>query len=222
MRGSRIAVYGTGGFGREVASLAAACVTTGDVGELIGFVTDEPKARGTELNGLPVIGDLTDLAAFAPTASIVIGVGSPAVRRRLVSRITSAGFELASVIHPSVVIPSSVSIGPGCVIAAGNLLTVNIQLGSCVVLNLACTVGHDCLIDNYVTLAPGVNLSGNVRIGEGTEIGTGAAVIQETTIGGWSIVGAGAVVTRDIPANVTAVGVPAKIVKTREPGWHVR
>jgi acetyltransferase-like isoleucine patch superfamily enzyme len=76
-------------------------------------------------------------------------------------------------------------------------------------------VHHDCVIDDFVNLNPGVTLAGNVHVGEGSFIGVGATVIENLVIGEGSIVGAGAVVIKDLPAHVTAVGVPARIVK-----WH--
>ena len=76
--------------------------------------------------------------------------------------------------------------------------------------NLACTIGHDAVLSEDVTLAPGVNISGNVFVGEGCDLGTGAKVIQGRTLGEWSVIGAGAVVSADLPANCTAVGVPAR------------
>lgn len=81
-------------------------------------------------------------------------------------------------------------------------------------------MSHDTKLGDYSTLNPGVNLAGNVSIGEGCYLGIGCSVIQSITIGPWTTVGAGAAVTRDLPANVTAVGVPARVIKTKETGWH--
>jgi hypothetical protein len=89
------------------------------------------------------------------------------------------------------------------------------------IMNLAReTVSHDTRIDDFVTAAPSANISGSVQIGEGCDLGTGSAVIQGIEIGKWTVVGAGAVVVSSLPANVTAVGVPAKVIKERPDGWH--
>ena len=82
-------------------------------------------------------------------------------------------------------------------------------------INFGLTIGHDSQVDDYATLAPGVNLSGFSKIGEGADLGAGAATIPGVEIGAWAIVGAGAAVTRDLPAHCTAVGVPARVIKTR-------
>ena len=88
-------------------------------------------------------------------------------------------------------------------------------------LNLDSTVGHDAVIEDYVTVSPGVHVSGNVTLKEGSFIGTGANLIEGKTVGAWSVVGAGSAVISDIAPNVTAVGIPAKAVKTRPDGWHL-
>ena len=78
---------------------------------------------------------------------------------------------------------SFVSMGEGNIICAGNILTVNVVLGDFVILNLSCTVGHDAVIESFVTVYPGVNISGCVKIGQGVELGTGSKIIQGIAVG---------------------------------------
>ncbi len=80
---------------------------------------------------------------------------------------------------------------------------------------MSCTIGHDCSIGDFVTLYPGVSISGNVVIGDFVSMGTKSCVIENTNIGSGSFIGAGAVVIDDIERNVVAVGVPAKVIKKR-------
>jgi acetyltransferase EpsM len=60
---------------------------------------------------------------------------------------------------------------------------------------------------------PGVHLSGNVTIGEGVLLGTGAVVLPGVKIGAWSKIGAGAVVTKDVKPGSVMVGTPARCIK---------
>ncbi|MGZ9197173.1 MAG: DapH/DapD/GlmU-related protein, partial [Candidatus Deferrimicrobiaceae bacterium] len=83
------------------------------------------------------------------------------------------------------------------------------------------SVDHDCAIGDFVHICPGAHLGGAVVVEEGTFLGVGSSVVPGIRIGRWSVIGAGAVVTKDIPDNCTAVGVPARVIKTREEGWHL-
>ncbi len=106
--------------------------------------------------------------------------------------------------------------GEGTIITAGNILTVDIKIGKHVMVNLDCTIGHDTVIEDFCSIMPSANISGNVKLEEGAYIGTGTQIINKIVIGKYSIIGAGAVVIRDIPARCTAVGVPAKPIKFHE------
>jgi serine acetyltransferase len=88
-------------------------------------------------------------------------------------------------------------------------------------LNRHCNVSHDNVLEDFVTVSPGANLSGNVTLKQGSFIGTGASIIEGKTVGAWAKIGAGSAVIEDIPDNATAVGVPATVVKTRPAGWHL-
>ena len=108
---------------------------------------------------------------------------------------------------------ASVEIGNGCIVCAGNILTVNIKIGDHVILNIDCTIGHDCVIEDYVTISPGCHLSGYTTVRRGAYLGTGAVTVERHEIGRNTIVGAGAVVVKDIPRDVIAVGIPARPIK---------
>ena len=215
-----IVVFGAGGFAREVA------VLIGDINaakpgswNLLGFIDDSTSTVGRTLVDLPVLGGIEWLSDRRDVA-VCLGVGSPVTKRKLAARIAELRLQTPVLIHPNVVWSKFIEVGSGAVITAGNILTVDIEIGDFAMLNLACTVGHDVRVGPFATISPGAKISGNVIIGEGCDIGTGSASIQGIEIGNWSVIGAGAVVTSNIPANSTAVGVPARVVKRRPDGWH--
>ena len=217
----RVAILGAGGHAREVLDIFLACNTVSSTYDILGFIDDNRAMHGKELNGFPVLGDF-DWFESADKASVrlICAIGNPVTRRKMVQKAASRELEFCNVIHPTAVVTPFVTYGKGVVITAGCIFTNQIKVGDHVYFNLDCTISHDCIIGDYCNINPGVHISGNVHIKPGCEIGTGAAIIQEVTIGEWTTVGAGAVVTQDIPANVTAVGIPAKVIKTREEGWH--
>lgn len=205
-----ILIYGAGGFAREIAWLAEKSVEPCAV---VAFIDDHSEARPT-LRGMPVL-SLGEASHRFPDAAFVVAVGNPATRRRLVAAALQAGLQTRALVHRGVEQSASVAVGTGTLICAGSILTTDIVVGKHVHINLDCTIGHDAVIEDYVTLAPGVHVSGNVRLETGVYIGTGACIINGTeqdplVVGANATVGMGAVVTRSVPAGVTVVGNPAK------------
>jgi sugar O-acyltransferase (sialic acid O-acetyltransferase NeuD family) len=206
-----VAIYGAGGFGREVAWLAEEALPRMRVS---AFIDDAASEETPAVNGIPVR-SLESFTRQNPGTAFVVAVGDSATRTRMAMRAEQAGLVPATLLHARTAMSRFVEIGAGTVICAGTILTVNIHLGRHVHINLGCTVGHDVLIEDFVTLAPGVNVSGCVRIERGAYLGSGAIVINGTpsaplVIGAGALVGAGAVVTRDVPPGATVVGVPAR------------
>jgi sugar O-acyltransferase (sialic acid O-acetyltransferase NeuD family) len=217
----KVVILGAGGFAREVLDVFDACNAVGDEFDVLGFVVDpEYLLPGVLVNGRPVLGDFSWLRTHAQEVEAICAVGAPEIRRRMVDKALGAEVRFCSVVHPAALVTRWVTLGEGSIITAGCVLTNQIRIGSNVIVNLDCTVGHDVAVGDFVTLAPGVHVSGNVRLEEGANIGTGACIIEKVHVGAWSVVGAGSVVIRDVPANTTAVGVPARVVKERPAGWH--
>lgn len=207
-------IIGAGGFGREVAWLVDRINAKNPEWKLLGFIDDNPEMNGKELNGYKVLGTTEDMKNY-PDAYAVCAVGSSKVRKIIVNKVKAADpkRKFAVLIDPSVRMSDYVEIGDGTIICAQTIITVNIKIGENVIMNLNCTVGHDAVIGDFVTMYPDANVSGITTVGECTELGTGMQVIQGVSIGSGSIVGAGAVVIRDIPDKCTAVGNPAKPIK---------
>lgn len=213
----KIAILGSGGFAREVLCLIQDINKSKQQYEILGFV-DNKLAKGSMINGFPVIGNDSDIINGSETISLALAFGEPHLKRKVANFYSSALFEFPSLIHPSVMIGSSeyVKIGKGCIICAGNILTTNIVLDDFVTLNLMCTVGHDTMIGAYSSFMPSVNISGEVKTGTCVYVGTGAKIINQLEIGDNTIVGAGAVVVKNLPSDCTAVGVPAKVIKNNK------
>lgn len=147
-----------------------------------------------------------------------IGIGNPILRKKLYDKFTSLGGEFTSTISPSAQIGVfGNQIANGCNIMTGTIITSDIQIMTGTLINLNCTIGHDSMIGSFVELSPGVHISGNCKIGDFTVFGTNATMLPKLTIGKNVIVGAGSVVTKDLPDNCVAVGIPAKIIKELSP-----
>lgn len=217
----RIAIIGAGGSAKDILVIVDAINEVELTYDMLGFIVDSQFGHpGTLINGKPILGDFSWIQEN-PDVQLICSVGSPKDRRNLVKRAQEYGAAFCTLIHPHAVIPPGMDIGYGTVIAAGCILTTNIHIGDHVHLNLATTVAHDCIINNFVTISPGVHCSGNVTLNEGCFIGTGANIIEKTEVGNWSTVGSGATIIKNVPDNATVVGVPGKVIKTKQEGWQL-
>lgn len=204
-------IIGAGGFGRETAWLVERGNEVIPKWRICGFIDDNTELHGSKQDGYTVLGGCEYLLSLKKDYWVVCAVGSAQIRKNIIEKISSFPYlHFATVVDPDAKISGSVSIGEGSIICAGNIITVDIQIGKHNIINLACTIGHDAVLEDFVTLYPGANISGNVIIGETTEIGTGAKIIQGKTICNDTIIGAGAVVVKDIREAGTYVGVPVK------------
>jgi sugar O-acyltransferase (sialic acid O-acetyltransferase NeuD family) len=207
-------IFGAGGFGREVASWAGRAQWRGEGFAVAAFIDD--NAPAAELNGRPVL-TLQQAAERHPGAYVIATVGDPKLRERLIAKALEAGLvATAPLVHPNVEYDHDyVSFADGVVVCAGSILTVNLSVEAHAQINLDCTVGHDSVIGAYCTLSPGVHISGNVTLEPYAFFGTGAVTVnglpgKPLVIGEGAVVGAGAVVTKDVPGGVTVTGVPAR------------
>jgi sugar O-acyltransferase (sialic acid O-acetyltransferase NeuD family) len=212
-----LVLVGAGGLGREIALLVSQLNEAGAAWDLRGIYDDRRPASPT-VGGLPYLGTVADLNTIASPHAVAVAVGSSAGRAAVVDRLTSPNLSFPALVHPAVGLQPAqrVTLGAGCLIQRGCILTCDITLGRFVLLNLGCTVGHDAVLENFCSLMPHANVGGGAHLEAGVYLGTNATVIQQVRVGAQTTVGAGAVVVRDLPAGCTAVGVPAKAIKNLE------
>lgn len=210
----QLMIVGAGGLGREVLNLIKQQNKIAPEFEPIGFVDSHTQYKF--IHTYPVLGDDTwALQQLDKSVFFVLAIGNPTVKKKIAQQYELAGFRAATLIHPSVQISEYVNIGQGSIVCGGSILTTDIQIGKYCLLNLHTTIGHDTIIEDYVSISPGTNISGNVHIEEGVEIGTGAAILPGIKLGKYCFLGAGAVATKDLDSQKTYVGVPAKELKPK-------
>lgn len=209
-------LFGAGGYGREVMPWAVDSVRN-SLGDLIQtyFVLDDPQS--SVINQIETISRKDFISLNGLTKHFNVAIGDSRDRERIASDLMEHGLKPISLYSNASIIQSSSTIASGAIICPNVMIMANSEIGNFFQANIFSYVGHDCIIGNYVTFAPGVKCNGNVVIGDHAYLGAGAMIRQGTpdnplTIGTGAIVGMGAVVTKDVKPYTTVIGNPARPV----------
>ena len=169
--------------------------------EILSYISRAPSLYACTIDIYNIEDSISNVDKY------VVGTGTPKSNKYLYHKVREIG-----------ALPSLLNFGAsyshlmqnGMVICPGSVITCNVDIGKCVLVNLNCTIGHDTQVGDFCVINPGANISGNVKIGELTLVGTGAVIREGITIGKRCTIGAGAVVVKDVPDGETWVGNPAK------------
>jgi sugar O-acyltransferase (sialic acid O-acetyltransferase NeuD family) len=213
-----LVLIGSGGFARETAQAVQALNRSGAGWRLLGYLDDDPARHGLVIDGTVVLGG-RECIEHLPGASFVVCTGRPGnyvSRLRIVGDLGLPPERYATIVHPAASVSSSSSVGPGSVLLAHVTLTAAVSVGAHVAIMPNVTLTHDDVIEDFVTIASGVNVGGGVRVQLAAYLGAGALIGETHTVGAFSLVGMGTVVTRDIPASEVWVGVPARRLRAAD------
>jgi sugar O-acyltransferase (sialic acid O-acetyltransferase NeuD family) len=211
-------VIGAGGGAPETIEIVHAINAVHHRWDLVGVLDDRAELYGNEIGGLPVIGSV-DTATRYGDADFVICTGSQYdyfSRKRIVRRLGLPPQRYPTLVHPAASLPRSATLGPGCVVFAGVVLTASVKVGSHVFILPGVVLTHDNVVEDYVTLGIGARCGGRVVLREGAYIGLGAMIREEREVGRWSLVAAGAMVEKDVGNGVLAIGSPARPLRKVE------
>jgi sugar O-acyltransferase (sialic acid O-acetyltransferase NeuD family) len=202
-------VVGAGGHAKVVIDI----IEKARAHEIVFLVDDDLSLKGRDVYGYPVMGAKDYLLTQGAAASFhkaIVAIGDNRKRTHMAQWLLEQGFQLTTAVHPSAQIARGVTLGTNTVVMAGVVLNSDARIGQSVIINTAASVDHDCVIAIGTHIAPGCHLCGSVSVGAHTLVGAGSTLVRGVSIGAHSIIGAGSVVVSDIPANVVALGNPAK------------
>lgn len=210
-------ILGGGGFAREVHWLVQEINAVKPTFVVLGFACNDVhgKLPGEWLGTDSFIQEIFSRKSEKP--HIIAAIGDGKLRMKLLQEYSAQGFGIASLVHPTAKVGPGSKIGVGAILCAGAIITVNVNGGKSIVVNLNSTIGHDCRLHDGVTISPGCHLSGGTFCDDFVSLGTGAVTLPNININMGTQVGAGAVVTRNLPSYVVATGVPAKETRNLQP-----
>lgn len=207
---TRLAIFGAGGHAKVVADVILAIGAY----HIVGIFDDATSHHGREIYGIPVLGSREDLVrAYSEDAvdAAVVAIGNNSVRQAIGTALRDAGIPTPTLVHPSAVVSPTAELGDGTVVLPGCIINADTHIGMDAIVNTRASIDHDCRIGAAAHIAPGVALCGGVTVGERALVGVGASAIPLSSIGDDTIVGGGACVVGELPAGVTATGVPARV-----------
>jgi sugar O-acyltransferase (sialic acid O-acetyltransferase NeuD family) len=208
-------IVGGAGAALEAWAVHAALFARGETLPLAGFVTLEPQPE-FDPRGHDVVLESEFSKRTDPASSVVVlALGSPVARHRAARHYSSMGFSFSTLVHPSVLVGPRVTIGTGSIVMAATVLETDVHLGEHCMINVSCSLAHECRVGSFTSLGPGVHLAGRVSIGNLCDLGVGAVVRPEITLGDRIVVGAGAAVVADHAGPATLAGVPARVLSTK-------
>ena len=184
--------------------------------EIQGFLDDDSEKHGKVFFGYPVLGDIGVLENESQKVAVVIGIADPVIKKNVKERIVLPNIVFPALISKDAWISNEVTIGDGSVIYPGVTIDYHVVIGDFVLVNKNCSLGHDSRLSRFSTLAPGVCLASFTYLDECVNIGINAATKQNVHIGRGTIIGGMSMVLKDMPENITAVGIPAGIIKQKK------
>ena len=204
---NKLLIIGASGHGKVVADTALKM----NRWQQIAFLDDDETIKSSM--GIDVIGKSHDAFIYINDYDIFVAIGTNKTREKIQSQLEMEGANIPTLIHPSAIIGEKVEIERGTVIMAGVIINCCSKIGRGCIVNTGATIDHENVIEQYVHISPGVHLAGTVKVGKATWLGIGSVVSNNINITSGCIIGAGAVVIRDITEAGTYVGVPATKLK---------
>lgn len=177
--------------------------------ELIGFLDDDITKLDKKLFNYPVLGTTNDIKKYID-CFFILGIAFPKIKDKIVTKLSKYNLRYINYISPSAWISNGVTIGNGVIIYPGVCIDYEVTLEDFVTINMNAVIGHNCLIDQYSTLAPGVCLAGHTSCLKGSDLGINSATRQNVVVGEYAVLGGNAIALNDINKNTVSVGVPAK------------
>jgi UDP-perosamine 4-acetyltransferase len=207
-----LVIFGAGGHGKVILDI----LKRNNI-EITGFLDDDKSKANTEFQNYPILGDLqycgSEESILGDKFQGIVAIGDNKEREKVLTKLLNFGMVPYNAFHPKATIADDVTFGKGNAVMAGVIINPGSKIGNNVIINTACSIDHDNILEDHVQVCPGSHLAGEVTVKKYAFIGTGAIVNPGIKIGFNSIIGSGAVIIKDIPDNVVVAGNPSKIIK---------
>ena len=198
----KLMIIGAGGHGRVIA----------DIAQKLGYseISFLDDGNVTTNMNLLVLGKIEEWKKYIDSYVFFVAIGNGRTRERVLQMLLDGGAKVETLIHPSAIIGYGVTLGTGCAVMAGAVINPCVKIGKGGIVNTCASVDHDCILGDYVHVAIGAHLAGDVNVGDYVWIGAGATIKESLTLCTNSIIGAGATVVKNITEEGKYIGTPAR------------
>lgn len=198
----RLLIIGTGGHARPVIDTAL------QLGfEIIGLIDLQYTGAEETILGIQVLGGAEVLSTIDKNVLTFVAIGDNADRKNWINKLTSAGYTLPNLCHPTAIISEHSKLSSGSFVNAGAIINAKVTLGDGCIINTGVIIDHETDLKAFIHIAPGAIIAGRVKIGELTFVGAGAVIIDKILIGENTVIGANSTIIENISSNSKVVGV---------------
>jgi len=209
----RLIIIGARGFGRQIFHHAKQCHGYNKNYSIAGFLDDKKDALPDTKVYPPILSSVENYEVQRDDI-FICALGDSRQKKIYIDKILAKGGCFTSLIHPTAILDISIhTIKRGTIIRANAVVGCDVSIGEFVTIQPFAFIGHDSNIGAYCQINGHTFMGGFSKLGEGATLHTGAKLLSNKKIGEWAIIGAGGVVLHNIPAEVTAVGVPVRMIK---------
>lgn len=207
-------IIGASGYGREIYDMIERINEKEAKYNVLGFIDDNKAIWDTKINTVKVLGGIEYVKENFCKKDVyaVIAIASADVKRMIVRELDEY-VEWETLIDPTAIVSNYCSIGKGTLIGAFNQIGPNARVGEFCSILYACSVGHDAVLEDYVSAMDYCDMTGYDYLEEGVYLGSSVAILPDIRICKNSVIGGGAVVVKDLLEPGTYTGVPAKLMK---------
>ena len=198
---SKVVIYGGGGLSKMIIETVRAL----GYYQIVGVIDDQ-LPKGSNVIGSPVLGGVEVLPTLYKegvrmAVNSVGGIGDFWVRLHVFEVLAEEGFVCPAIVHPTAHIDPSATLEAGVLVLAQSYVSGNARVGMGSLINNTVVVSHDNLLGVCVNLSPGAKLAGDVVVEDFAQIGMNATVNIGVRVGSQALIGNGATIKADVPAN---------------------
>lgn len=209
-----LVIFGAGGMAKEVAG-----ILVHDINQVkptyrhVAYaVDDEYFQKNSILHDVPVM-SREWLIGHKDDVVCVCAIGYPKERRAAQKSLEREGVRFVSLLHPTTRLREKTVMGNGCIIQPNCSISLDCRMGDGIFFNGDVNIGHDVVMEDFVTCFPRVQVSGKVHIKEAACIGAMSFINERQHIGREAVIAPGSMVFRNVKEGTYVMGNPAKRIE---------